>query len=230
MNKLGILIIAGVALSACAPKIALQVEEPKKPIETKHKIDMQTIIETPQYAHAGDLKALELRVSALERLYYRLDKNNALLKQRLEMLKDDLASMGESGKTQKVSQNEQPKPIKEEPATLTEKEQFDRAFILAKEKHDFQKAILEFNTYLTEHPEGEYVNQAHFQLGELYYTTGAIDLAIKEYKSVKNLPGSESIHAAALKRLIEIYTAQKEEDKVRKYSNMLKRTHPNAIF
>jgi tol-pal system protein YbgF len=64
-----------------------------------------------------------------------------------------------------------------------------------------QKARELFTKFLEQYPNNELASNAHYWLGEAYYTEKTYDQSILEFeKVIKNYPGKEKVPAAMLKQ------------------------------
>ncbi|MEQ1529494.1 MAG: tol-pal system protein YbgF [Methylococcales bacterium] len=100
------------------------------------------------------------------------------------------------------------------PAAGDEKQQYQHAYDELRNGHTSQ-AITEFNTFLTEHPNGELAGNAQYWLGEAYKVNQEIDAAKTAFKKVvDNYPTSAKVPDALLK-LGYIEMDQKNSSKAR---------------
>ncbi len=113
----------------------------------------------------------------------------------------------------------QPAPVVERPVTPAasdEKQPYQHAYDELRNGHTSQ-AIVEFNAFLTEHPNGELASNAQYWLGEAYKVNQELDAARSAFnKVVDNYPGSAKVPDALLK-LGYIEMDQKNTAKAREY-------------
>lgn len=108
-----------------------------------------------------------------------------------------------------------------------EKQQFQQAYELLRNGHTDQ-SIDEFNTYLTQYPNGQLVSNAQYWLGEAYRAKKDNNAATQAFnKVIDNYSGSEKVPDALLKLgLIEL--DQKNTDKARDYFNRVTANYPET--
>lgn len=70
-------------------------------------------------------------------------------------------------------------------------------------KKQYLKAVISFKNYLDDHPNGNYIANAHYWLGEIYLEQKKIKEAVLEFQTVRNnFPRSEKVLNAKLRLAI----------------------------
>lgn len=85
------------------------------------------------------------------------------------------------------------------PASANEQASYQNAFnALAAKKYD--QAVSGFQAYLQQYPNGQYVSNSHYWLGEIYFLQNKTDLASAEFQTIlKQYPKDQKVPDAMLK-------------------------------
>lgn len=79
-------------------------------------------------------------------------------------------------------------------------------------ENDYPKAIVNFNTYVGQFPQGVFINSANFMLAECYYNTNENKLSLPFFEKVIEAPYGENTEIALVKSA-GIYMSQKNYQK-----------------
>lgn len=94
--------------------------------------------------------------------------------------------------------------------------------------HQLDKAKQSFDGYLNQYPNGKYVADAHYWLGELYLTGKAYKNANAEFETVLNkYPTSSKVSDAKLKIAI-IHASLGKVEQAKNELQLIKKTHPDS--
>lgn len=112
-------------------------------------------------------------------------------------------------------------------ASGDEKKDFQQAYTSFRTGHT-EQSIAQFNTYLTQYPQGGFAGNAQYWLGEAYRVKQDNNAARKAFNDViEKYPGSAKLPDAILKLgVIEI--DQKDSTKAREYLNRVIKEYPNT--
>lgn len=104
--------------------------------------------------------------------------------------------------SQATTQQVQPVAVNNAPVTAEESQAYQAAFELLKAKQ-YEEAITAFQKYLMQYPNGRFVVNSNYWLGEVYYLQGKATEAKKAFTVVvTNFPTSQKISDAMLKLAI----------------------------
>lgn len=122
------------------------------------------------------------------------------------------------------SLTETAKPVSE--STSEQKDYQDGLDALKAKKYD--DSINKMQAYLHDYPNGKYAANAHYWLGEIYYTQAQPAKATKEFQTILNVyPDSPKVPDAMLK-LGMIYNDRGEYDKAYKEFQQVKKKYPES--
>jgi tol-pal system protein YbgF len=125
-----------------------------------------------------------------------------------------------------------PAPAVQQPAAApqasdTEKQQYQQAYEALRRGHTNQ-SITEFNSFISQYPNGTYASNAQYWLGEAYKVNQDIEAARKAFNAViQNYPSSPKVPDALLK-LGYIEFDQKNWPKARDYLTRITGDYPSS--
>lgn len=187
------------ALEDINTKIAA-LELKLKDLETQFKSSNQTLLE-------GGVKGLSNQTSS----------NGTPSNQTLS--REGLSNQTLSNQTQTLS-----KPVE---IPLKEADLYQKAFSLL-EKGDLKGAKTLFTKYLKDYPQGKWVPQTHFYLGEIYFKEKDYESAILEYQKLIETPGPNALKPRAMLRQAEAFLALKDKKAAEILLKKIIKTYPGT--
>ncbi|MGD9153108.1 MAG: tol-pal system protein YbgF [Gammaproteobacteria bacterium] len=112
-------------------------------------------------------------------------------------------------------------------ASAKETQAYQRVFSLIKDKR-YTAAISSLKDYLRQYPEGKFVADAHYWLGELYIIAGDSDNAIVEFNLVINKYGNSCKAADSLLKLADIAFNNARFSQAKQYWQTIISKYPNC--
>ncbi|MEH6532495.1 MAG: tol-pal system protein YbgF [Photobacterium frigidiphilum] len=110
---------------------------------------------------------------------------------------------------------------------VSENEAYEKAVNLILKKKDYAGAVTAFNAFLTTYPESTYKANAHYWLGQLYFTQNQLAEASKEFKAVTSDEKSNK-RSDALLKLGVIAERSKDVELAKKYYQEVISTYPSS--
>lgn len=118
-------------------------------------------------------------------------------------------------------------PEKNAAVSGQEQQAYDAAYNLLK-NGQYDQAVPKFKSYIKTYPEGKYVANCHFWLGEIYYLQSDLKGALDEFQTItKNYKDSQKLPDAMLKIAV-IHYDQGLYTTARKEFTSIKKTYPNT--
>ncbi|MGD9108818.1 MAG: tol-pal system protein YbgF [Gammaproteobacteria bacterium] len=112
-------------------------------------------------------------------------------------------------------------------ASAKETQAYQSVFSLIKDKR-YTAAISSLKDYLRQYPEGKFVADAHYWLGELYIISGDSDNAIVEFNLVVNKYSSSCKAADSLLKLADIAFNNARFNQAKQYWQTIVSKYPNC--
>jgi len=130
------------------------------------------------------------------------------------------------------------KKVKEEPATdaaasetytsnISENEAYEQAVNLILKEKDYTGAVKAFQDFLSTYPESVYKPNAHYWLGQLYFTQNQLAEAGEQFKAVASYSDSNK-RADAMLKLGVIAERSKKADEAKKLYQEVISTYPDS--
>ncbi len=118
---------------------------------------------------------------------------------------------------------------KSETVAATDKEQqmYQDAFNLLQSKKN-KEATTKFNAYISAYPNGNYIANAHYWLGEIYFAGKQLKLASAEFETVVSKYSTSTKVPDALFKLSLIYDQTGKSDLAKKNLNTLQKRYPHS--
>lgn len=182
----------------------------------------------------NEINAELLRVSgAIDQISHNYSKDRS----RLDRL--ELAMGGQQPATVTEPDETGAAPVTTEPPKITTADSvkqpdsgmpvdhYKKGIELFKEKK-FKEAKTSFDSYSKENPQGKYISNAHFWVGECEYNMGRFEEAILEYQTViEKYPNSEKTSGALLKQGIS-FQKLGDNNSAKAVFNKLLKHYPNS--
>ncbi len=231
-------------------KILLDLEETKKEVDK-----LQIKIEELQFQNEGEIKTqkkiledysirlegLELKIKELEKALSQLSNGTQGSNQTFIPPKEIPPSQGEgvpslekkeAGTTPpKASEEEEkkasPKPVSETSPPLKEEDIYQRAFQLYN-KGDLIGAKKLFEEYLKKFPNGKWVGQSHFYIGEIEFNQKEYEAAILEYQKVIERREANPLKPKAMLRQAAAFLALKDKKAAQILYNKIIKLYPGT--
>lgn len=230
MRMLALTLLVGAAtqvVAAPAPVTSLggsaqgdSLERLERMIEARNQMQLEMQRQLDQLATEMD----ELR-GMVERNSY--DLSQMLERQRelyrevdaLSRQKPQAATEGD-GKSEKA-------PKEAYSGNVSENEAYEAAVNLILKKKDYDGAIAAFQSFLTTYPNSVYKSNAHYWLGQLYFTKNQLPDAAKQFLAVASEKDSNK-RADALLKLGLIAEKAKKPEQAKKYYQEVISTYPDS--
>ena len=111
--------------------------------------------------------------------------------------------------------------------SLKEQQIYQDAFNLLQNKKN-REATAKFRAYLSSYPNGIYIANAHYWLGEIYFAGKQSKLATSEFETVVNKYSSSAKVPDALFKLYLLYDQAGKHDVAKKELNTLQKRYPHS--
>jgi len=108
-----------------------------------------------------------------------------------------------------------------------EKNTYQAAYKLIKERN-FSQAIVVFKDYLKRYPQGGYVPNAYYWMGEVYMLENHVDDASKSFETVVKRFPKHNKAADSLFKLAMIFVKQKQNDQAKIYFERVRDQYPQS--
>jgi tol-pal system protein YbgF len=178
---------------------------------------------------AQQVDQLQQQVQSLQG---QVDEQTHQLQQLREQLNNFYADVdqrisGAKGKTPVITDTTQaPAAAKNAAVSDQEQQAYDTAFNLLKDgKYD--QAVPKFKDYIKTYPNGKYVANSHYWLGEIYYLQSDLKNALSEFQTVAKTTSSPKVPDAMFKIAL-IHYDQGLYTMARKEFTNIKKTYPNT--
>lgn len=112
-------------------------------------------------------------------------------------------------------------------SSLKEQQLYQDAFNLLQNKKN-QEATTKFHAYISAYPDGNYVANAHYWLGEVYFAGQQFKLATSEFETVINKYSSSTKVPDAMFKLALIYEQAGKHDLAKKELSVLQKRFPHS--
>jgi len=235
---LPLLTFADIPVEDASNNGAVQTQDVNMPQPTDENSQLSQLQQQVQYLRQLniDQKIQQLQQSVqdlrglIEVQGHELDQ---LQKQQRDQFSDLDARIGalEDNKSSAASQPTSvaaPVNIPQQTASGKELDSYQSAFKLIQNKQ-YSDAINSLKNYLQQYPQGGYVSNVHYWLGEVYAISGDNDQAISELNNVvKNYPQSTKAPDALLK-LGSLAYDQSNYDQAKQSWNQLIKQYPNSV-
>lgn len=108
------------------------------------------------------------------------------------------------------------------PDPLAIQSEYQEAFNLLRDA-EYDRAITEFDRFLSKYPDSQYSDNAQYWMGEAYYVTRRFNDAITEYmKLVSNYPESQKVPNSLLKIAYSYYEMGQKKDAEKILNDLIK--------
>jgi tol-pal system protein YbgF len=193
-------------------------------------------LEQQMQAQSGSAQQLDLLQQQVQELQGQVDEQSHQLQQLRDQLNNFYSDLDQRISGAKVKANvnaeaaQTPVAAKNTvaPSVASEEQQaYDTSFDLLKDgKYD--EAVPKFKAYIKTYPQGKYVANSHYWLGEIYYLQSDLKNAISEFQIVtKTYPSSQKVPDAMFKIAL-IHYDQGQYSTARKEFTNIKKTYPNT--
>ncbi len=144
---------------------------------------------------------LEEMMLEFDQLRGMVEKNTFQINQVIERQKNIYREIDEvREKSKKVKASPKPLEVEEIYSTnASENDEYDAAVNLILQSKDYVGAAKAFNTFLKKYPNSAYLPNAHYWLGQLYFSKNKLDLAKKHFGEVSQFVESSKRADAILK-------------------------------
>jgi len=112
-------------------------------------------------------------------------------------------------------------------SNVSENEAYEKAVNLILKEKDYVGAVTAFNEFLTAYPESAYKPNAHYWLGQLYFTQNQLPEASKNFIAVASVKDSNK-RADAMLKLGVIAERSKKPDQAKKYYQEVISAYPDS--
>lgn len=181
---------------------------------------------------SGELEVQSHAVGQLDeqlKSFYQ-DLNQRLQKQEVAGRAAPIKDTVNSKITNKISAKT---PIKPDLSTnitndnLKEQQIYQDAFNLLQSKKN-KEAATKFSAYISTYPNGNYIANAHYWLGEIYFANKQFKLATNEFETVANKYPASTKVPDSLFKLSLIYDQMGKQDLAKKALNILQKRFPHS--
>ncbi|UTV28591.1 tol-pal system protein YbgF [Photobacterium atrarenae] len=160
----------------------------------------------------------ELR-GAVERNTYEL---NQMLERQRELYRE-VDALSRQPQPEATPESDKPASTETYSSDVSENEAYEKAVNLILKEKDYNGAVDAFQAFLTAYPESVYQPNAHYWLGQLYFTQNKLPEASKQFKAVASFEDSNK-RADAMLKLGVIAERSKQVDEAKKlYQQVIKR-------
>lgn len=115
-----------------------------------------------------------------------------------------------------------------QPSVQQEENAYDRGIRLVLEERRYDQAIPEFQRFIANNPDSEYVGNAHYWLGQLYFVQKNHSEAKTHFRQVVDHYQDSSKRADCMLKLGMIELAENNRTAARNYFNQVQKEYPNS--
>lgn len=179
-------------------------------------------------------RQLDQMAQELSTLRGSVERNSYDIKQMVERQRDlyrEVDTLRTTKQTPEKSKDEKEQSIEGSAVRFTDDKSENAAYeaavnLILKEK-DYQGATKAFNAFLSQYPESVYTANAHYWLGQLYFSKSEFEQANQEFTAVSKFKDSNK-RADALLKLGLIAQKQGNGDQADQYFQQLIDTYPDS--
>jgi tol-pal system protein YbgF len=184
-------------------------------------------LEQQVQAQSDAAQQVDLLQQQMQELQGRVDEQQHQLQQLREQLNNfytdlDQRISGTKGKATAIA------PLPVNAATSDQEQQaYDTAFNLLK-AGKYDQAVPKFNSYIKTYPNGKYIANSHYWLGEIYYLQSDLKNSMSEFQIIVKTYSSSPKMPDALFKIALIHYDQGQYTTARKEFTSLKKNYPNS--
>ncbi|MEJ2762574.1 tol-pal system protein YbgF [Photobacterium sp. MCCC 1A19761] len=164
----------------------------------------------------------ELR-GAVERNTYEL---NQMLERQRELYRE-LDTLSRQPKMEAKPESDEPASTETYSTNVSENDAYEKAVNLILKEKDYNGAVAAFQSFLSTYPESVYLPNAHYWLGQLYFTQNKLPEATEQFKAVTSVKDSNK-RADAMLKLGVIAERSKQVDEAKKLYQQVMELYPDS--
>ncbi|MCW8327480.1 tol-pal system protein YbgF [Photobacterium sp. SDRW27] len=192
---------------------------------------LERMIEARNQVQLDMQRQLDMLASEMDELRGIVERNSYDLGQMLERQRELYREVDALSRQPQAKQAEAPAADKSSTETYTsnvsENEAYESAVNLILKEKDYAGAITAFTGFLKTYPESAYKANAHYWLGQLFFTQNQLTEAAEQFKAVASVTDSNK-RADALLKLGIIAERSKKNDEAKKFYQEVISAYPES--
>ncbi|ELR67416.1 Putative periplasmic protein [Photobacterium marinum] len=192
---------------------------------------LERLIEARNQVQIDMQRQLDQLSSEMDELRGIVERNSYDLKQMLERQRELYREVDALSRQPQKEVKEAPETEAKSSETYTsnvsENEAYEKAVNLILKEKDYKGAVSAFNGFLATYPESVYKPNAHYWLGQLYFTQNKLAEASEQFKAVASFKDSNKRADAMLKLGVIAERSKKPEEAKKHYQEVIS-TYPDS--
>ncbi|MGF1699004.1 tol-pal system protein YbgF [Photobacterium makurazakiensis] len=192
---------------------------------------LERMIEARNQVQLGMQRQLDQLSTEMDELRGIVERNSHDLSQMLERQRElyrDVDALSRQPQAKSAATPaEESKSSETYSSNLSENEAYESAVNLILKEKDYTGAITAFKGFLTTYPESAYKPNAHYWLGQLFFTQSQLPEADEQFKAVASFSDSNK-RADALLKLGIIAERSKKTEEAKKYYQEVISSYPDS--
>ncbi|MGF1679773.1 tol-pal system protein YbgF [Photobacterium minamisatsumaniensis] len=192
---------------------------------------LERMIEARNQVQLGMQRQLDQLSTEMDELRGIVERNSHDLSQMLERQRElyrDVDALSRQPQAKSAATPaEESKSSETYSSNLSENEAYESAVNLILKEKDYTGAITAFKGFLTTYPESAYKPNAHYWLGQLFFTQSQLPEAEEQFKAVASFSDSNK-RADALLKLGIIAERSKKIEEAKKYYQEVISSYPDS--
>ena len=231
MRKLALTLLVGAATQVvAAPAPVTEISSSSAQGDSLERLER--MIEARNQVQLDMQRQLDQLATEMDELRGIVERNSYDLSQMLERQRElyrEIDALSRQPQAAKPAEEKSTESTSAEvySSNLSENEAYESAVNLILKKKDYTGAIAAFTEFLAAYPESGYKPNAHYWLGQLYFTQNSLSEAAEQFTAVASFEKSNK-RADALLKLGIIAERGKKPEEAKKFYQQVISSYPNS--